>query len=347
METPTTESLPIELIDQILSHLIDGSPTIRACSSVSRDWHTLARYYHSKGTTWLVWGTEIPAFIDLLNGPHSTACRWLSGLALLNLHDDESNIDELLTATLPRFAALQRLRIAGCAENHHLPVQFLCRIPPLLQIHSLVVKNYGFNSLDCVVTLLDKFPGLKEFKVDNVRYSGISNPEDRPCSTCPARESYSDAQRASLRLSLTSLDVESMPRRPGAPQEAPILGWLGDPNTAPSVANLRVVAHSSEFQRLLNTGGPRLVDGLKGLHVDFERTHYLPQKLEAYTFPNLHTLRLGFLSLWDYWPAYLREILPEALEAILEQGRMPTLRTLILDIHATTPSLFRKLRARA
>ncbi|KAJ7052021.1 hypothetical protein C8F01DRAFT_1376385 [Mycena amicta] len=311
MDTTTTE-LAVEIIDAILSHLVDGSPTVRACRLVCRIWHSLSCYRHSKTTTLLVTGDQVPLLLGLLQSPNCTIHGWLRGITLAAPEDGPT---DLLPALLPRFSELHRLRMIGIKAAS----PQICEMPVLPGITSLHIEGIRMRSFACFTGLLWKLPNLRELTLDRVWYNYISlsvspppsdsdseqdDDEDReynqpqPPDSCPTCAHVDQLQRVSLdtfKLDLTSIVSTGY-------RDRELLDWLSSEATAPIVTHFRVYPKALEprgilkFMQYLDHIG----DSLQSLHVVFHSKAYL-ERLNFNHYRSLTTLRIAFLSAFHYW----------------------------------------------
>ncbi|KAJ7052006.1 hypothetical protein C8F01DRAFT_1172718 [Mycena amicta] len=337
------DTTTIDIIDAILSHLADGSPTVRACRLVCRTWHSASCYYHSKTTTLLVSGDQVSVFLGLLRSPNCTIHRWLRGITVAAI---ENGPMDVLPALLPRFSALQRLRIIGTTSNS----PQICEMPVLPGITALHIESIRMRSFSCFTNFLAKLPNLKKLTKRRVWYQYKALPP-LPASR-PSDSSYSENHEESQtnspgvcpaclyvapiqRLSLDTFQLDLTSVGPNNYRDARLLYWLSAEATAPIVSHITVYPKGMEprgniqFMRYLNHIGERL----QSFHLV---SHYNAQ-LQNITFNGyraLATLRITFYDAFHYRELFL----PGAFQALLTRAisQCRTLNTLVFDVPANS-----------
>ncbi|KAJ7052022.1 hypothetical protein C8F01DRAFT_1172769 [Mycena amicta] len=254
--------VPPELVDSVLSCHRDGSPTLRTCSLVCRDWHSLCTHYHMRTTTLCVTSETLAPFLELIGSPHCTLLRWLRGIALRGSAD-------ILIENLVDFEVLERIRLVDLAE----PYTQICGLPMLLRITSLHIEWARFASFTCFAALLANLPNLNKLTILSVDFASSG-------TICVPTHS---GQAPSLHLDSFELN------------------WLssGADGSASICSQIRVIfLHRNATERLvpyLNLLG----NHLKSIHLTSPysgETHRSIPSLDFSRFSQLTTLRVAILS---------------------------------------------------
>ncbi|KAJ7053616.1 hypothetical protein C8F01DRAFT_1375169 [Mycena amicta] len=306
---------PPELVDSVLSCHRDGSPTLRTCSLVCRDWHSLCTHYHMRTTTLRVTSQTLTPFLELIGSPHCTLLRWLRGIAL-------PWSAEILCANLVDFEVLERIRLVDF-EGAYTQV---CGLPMLLGITSLHVQWARFASFTCFAALLANLPNLNKLTILNVVFAWSGPP--------PICVPTHSGQAPSLHLDSFELDVH------GSSGDAELLEWLssGADGSASICSHIRVHFLQRNAAEILVPYLNLLGNHLKSIHLISPYSESIPgPSLDFSRFSQLTTLRVASISLTQ--PVISTGLSNLWMRAV-SQSR--TLESLVLDVN-TGPATIRRL----
>ncbi|KAF8489866.1 hypothetical protein JB92DRAFT_1357219 [Gautieria morchelliformis] len=169
MSSSTKHILPGELIDQVIDHLHDDSPSLRACCITCRAWVPSARFHIFRNIVLSAKHADALAVI-LETSPHIfplVRSLTISGTSE-QLHKESDYLDAVIPTIAPKLTKLKTLRFyyVTLAQQH--PNVLSALIHNFSTIQELCIEGGGFNRPRDFATLIVAYPCLECLDVSRI-----------------------------------------------------------------------------------------------------------------------------------------------------------------------------------